>query len=130
MPDFPFTFQSIHGLHAGEENIEVFHSNLKNSVLNLLHLLIGNLSILTQLLAKRINKCLFTDAIDRDAIQDAEENLQKMSLHSLAAAHGHRRTLRKLLTVQENGKVENSSRSESLSLREALAEVPGTTLQS
>ena len=93
-------------------------------------MLAGNLSILSQLLAKRINKCLFTDAIDKDAVQDAEENLQKMSLHSLAAAHGHRRTLRKLLTVQERGKIENSSRSESLSLREALAEVPGTVLQS
>jgi len=95
-------------------------------VLSPLHLAAatGNLSILSQLLAKRINKCLFTDAIDKDAVQDAEENLQKMSLHSLAAAHGHRRTLRKLLTVQERGKIENSSRSESLSLREALAEVP------
>ena len=55
---------------------------------------------------------------------DAEENLQRMHLHSLAAAHGHKRTLRKLIAVQEHGKG-GKIQSEALSLKEALAEPSG-----
>lgn len=90
--------------------------------------LLGNLSMLTQLLAKHTNTSLLNTALERYTVHDAEENLQRMHLHSLAAAHGHRRTLRKLMTVQEYGKVEKSFRSESLSLREALKETSGIAL--
>ena len=85
----------------------------------------GNLSILNMLLAKRTSKKSLNNAFERHVVQDAEENLQRMDLHSLAAAHGHKRTLRRLMTMQEYGKIEKPSRSESLSLTEALAEMSG-----
>ena len=84
--------------------------------------------MLTQLLARHTNTSLLNTAHPGYTVQDAEENLQRMYLHSLAAAHGHRRTLRKLMSIQEYGKVGKSFRTESLSLREALTEISGMIL--
>lgn len=83
------------------------------------------MSILTQLLAKRRNKSVLIGAFDQHVIKDAEDNLQQMRLHSLAAAHGHKRTLRKLIAVQEHVKPERKSQTHPLSLEEALAESTG-----
>ncbi|XP_065057001.1 ankyrin repeat and BTB/POZ domain-containing protein 3-like [Rhopilema esculentum] len=93
-------------------------------VLSPLHLAAaaGQFTIFTQLLSKRVNTTLVSKELENHGAQDADENLQKMHLHGLAAAHGRRRTLRKLLSVPDQIRIEKPGKRGNLSLVEALSE--------
>lgn len=77
------------------------------------------------MLTKIERKSILNEAFQGYVMQDAEENMERMYLHSLAAAHGHRRALRKLIDAQEHVKEQKISNSAALSLKEALAENSG-----
>ena len=99
-----------------------------HSITDWYFLFIGQFAIFTQLLSKRINTTLVNKELENHTAQDADENLQKMHLHGLAAAHGRRRTLRKLLSVPDQIRIEKSGKSCNLSLVEALSEERGMCL--
>ena len=76
-------------------------------------------------MAKRINRTLINESPERNASQDPEDNMQQMYIHALAAAHGHRRTLRKLVAVPDQIEHKLLSRSSTLSLKEVLNDDTG-----
>ncbi len=73
-------------------------------------------------MAKHPNKTMITMPEGYNPNHDVEENIRKMHPHSLAAAHGHRRLLRKLIAVPEPVERQASVPSSRLSLKEALTE--------